>query len=110
MTKQTDKNSNLRRMTVKLAYAKEMRQLDETAIKDYGIPGIVLMENAGVGTIQALNDKYGELYGWTVAIVAGPGNNGGDGMVIARHILQQGGFPTIFLLANPKKVSGDAAT
>src|SRR5210317_1639512 len=94
---------------MKLAYAEQMRQLDESAIITYGIPGIVLMENAGVGTVQALNDKYGELYGRTVAIVAGPGNNGGDGMVIARHILQQGGFPTVFLLADPKKVSGDAA-
>ncbi len=93
---------------MKLAYAEQMRQLDESAIKTYGIPGIVLMENAGVGTVQAINENYGDLHGRTVAIIAGPGNNGGDGLVIGRHILQQGGFPVIFLLAGPKKIRGDA--
>jgi len=95
---------------MKLANAKQMRKLDETAINDYGIPGIVLMENAGVGTVQAINETYGPFEDHTVIIIVGPGNNGGDGLVIARHILQQGGFPIVFLLVSPEKIKGDAAT
>ncbi len=94
---------------MKLAYAKQMRQLDNEAIKTYGIPDIVLMENAGIGTVQAIMESYGELDGRTVLIAAGQGNNGGDGLVIARHILQRGGLPFIFLLADPKKLKGSAA-
>ena len=95
---------------MKLAYAQQMRQLDEIAINTYGIPGIVLMENAGVGTIQAINDTYGSLEERTIIIIAGPGNNGGDGLVIARQILQQGGFPIVFLLVDPEEIKGDSAT
>ncbi|MEN8134364.1 MAG: NAD(P)H-hydrate dehydratase [Thermodesulfobacteriota bacterium] len=94
---------------MKLAYAEQMRQLDNEAIKNYGIPDIVLMENAGIGTVQAIMESYGELDGRTVLIVSGQGNNGGDGLVIARHILQRGGLPFIFLMADPKKLKGAAA-
>ncbi len=94
---------------MKLAYAEEMQKLDQAAINDYAIPGIVLMENAGVGTVQAILDSYGELAGKTIMIVAGPGNNGGDGFVVARHILQHGGNPIVFLLADTDKISGEAA-
>jgi len=86
-----------------------MRQLDNEAINTYGIPALVLMENAGIGTVQAIMEVYGELDGHTVMIVAGPGNNGGDGLVIARHIMQRGGLPFVFLLADPKKIKGAAA-
>jgi NAD(P)H-hydrate epimerase len=86
-----------------------MRHLDNEAIKTYGIPDIVLMENAGIGTVQAIMESYGELDGRTILIVAGQGNNGGDGLVIARHILQRGGLPFIFLMADPKKLKGAAA-
>jgi NAD(P)H-hydrate epimerase len=86
-----------------------MRQLDYEAINNYGIPGIVLMENAGIGTIQAIMESFGELDGRTIMIVAGQGNNGGDGLVIARQILQRGGLPFVFLMADLKKVKGAAA-
>ncbi|MBU0481382.1 MAG: NAD(P)H-hydrate dehydratase [Proteobacteria bacterium] len=94
---------------MKLAFAKEIQKLDRAAIKTYAIPGIVLMENAGVGTVQAIMESFGELAGRTIMILAGPGNNGGDGLVIARHVLQHGGTPIVFLLCDPKKVTGDAA-
>jgi NAD(P)H-hydrate epimerase len=104
------KQCRLRRTgSVKLAYAEQMRQLDNEAIETYGIPDIVLMENAGIGTVQAILEIYGELAGRTIMVVAGQGNNGGDGMVIARHILQRGGYPIVFLLADPKMVKGAAA-
>jgi NAD(P)H-hydrate epimerase len=86
-----------------------MRQLDSEATKTYGIPAIVLMENAGISTVQAIMETYGELVGRTVLIMAGQGNNGGDGLVIARQILQRGGLPFVFLLTDPKKIKGAAA-
>jgi len=95
---------------MKLAYADQMRKLDAAAINDYRIPGIILMENAGTGTVRAITDSYGDLDGSMVMVVVGPGNNGGDGLVIARHILQQGGIPIVFLLVDPGKITGDAAT
>lgn len=94
---------------MKLALAEEMRRLDHTAMAEYGIPGLVLMENAGRGTVAAMASHFGDLAGLTVAVVAGPGNNGGDGLVIARHLLQRGGQPRVFLLSEPDKLSGDAA-
>ena len=94
---------------MKLAYAEEIRRLDRIAIEDYRIPGLILMENAGAGTVKAMEEHFGELDGRTVAVVVGPGNNGGDGLVIARHLLQRGGLPLVFLLVKPEKFKGDAA-
>jgi len=94
---------------VKLAYAEQMRRLDNETIETCGIPDLVLMENAGIGAVQAIMEMYGELEGRTVMIAAGRGNNGGDGLVIARHVLQRGGMPFVFLLAEPEQITGAAA-
>lgn len=94
---------------MKLVTAEQMRRLDETAINDYGIPGIVLMENAGRGTVEIMAGKYGDFAGRMVSIFVGPGNNGGDGLVIARHLYQRGGVPVVFALADPETFKGDAA-
>jgi hydroxyethylthiazole kinase-like uncharacterized protein yjeF len=93
---------------MKLSTSDQMRQLDQTAIEEYGIPGIVLMENAGRGTVAAIRREFGEPSGRTVTILVGPGNNGGDGLVIARHLHQLGALPRLILLA-PDKLTGDAA-
>ena len=95
---------------MKILTAEQMRNLDATAINDYGIPGIVLMENAGLGTVVAMNQRFGSFAGKIVSIFVGPGNNGGDGFVIARHLHQQGAKPHVFMLVNPEKLKGDAAT
>lgn len=94
---------------MKLALAEEMRRLDQAAIKDCHIPGLILMENAGRGTVDVMAAHFGDLADRFLAIVAGPGNNGGDGLVIARHLLQRGARPHIFLLVAPQKLEGDAA-
>lgn len=94
---------------MKLVFAEQMRQLDKEVSKNFGIPAIILMENAGVGSVQAIMETYGELDGRSVLVVAGQGNNGGDGMVIARHILQRGGLPFVFLMTDPGKIKGAAA-
>jgi NAD(P)H-hydrate epimerase len=93
---------------MKLAEAQVMRGLDERAINYYGIPGVVLMENAGRGTVDAMRERYGTLAGQMISVLVGPGNNGGDGLVIARYLHQLGARARVFLLSDPEKFSGDA--
>ena len=83
----------------------EVRDLDRRAIEDYGMPGIVLMENAGRGAAELLV-KLG--VSGTVVICAGKGNNAGDGFVIARHLENRGLDVTLLLFANPDQLKGDA--
>lgn len=94
---------------MKLAKAIELRGLDSRAINEYGIPGVVLMENAGRATVEAIRRWRGPLSGQAVAIVAGPGNNGGDGLVIARLLQQAGCRVVIYALVPPAAWVGDAA-
>jgi len=82
------------------------REVDALAINEYQIPGIVLMENAGRGAVDALVD-YG-IYGH-ILICCGKGNNAGDGFVMARHLTLRGYPVTLWLFAPPEELSGDAA-
>ncbi len=94
---------------MKLATSSQMQSLDQTAINDIGIPGVVLMENAGRSTVDHMEQEFGSIRDRSVIIFTGPGNNGGDGLVIARHVLQRGGFPFLVYLVSPEKLTGDAA-
>lgn len=94
---------------MKLAKASEMQQLDRAAIEKFNIPGMVLMENAGRGTYEFMVNELGSVSGKSAVIFVGPGNNGGDGLVIARYVHQDGGFPFIVYLLDPAKLKGDAA-
>lgn len=92
-----------------LVTAEEMRSFDATAIQEYGIPGVVLMENAGRTTFHILRTHLGgDVRGLNVAVVAGPGNNGGDGYVIARYLINHGAQVDTFLLTPREKIKGDA--
>lgn len=95
---------------MKLALAHQMRDLDRVAINDFGIPGIVLMENAGRKTCDMLIDQYGNPEGEKVVVFAGPGNNGGDAFVVARHLHQNGADVIVKLLVEPETITGDAKT
>ena len=66
--------------------AEEMAEMDHTAIEILGIPGVVLMENAGRGATEIMWRYFPGLQGKRVAVLAGGGNNGGDGFVIARRV------------------------
>ena len=92
-----------------LCTAQQMRHLDKLAITNLGIPGIVLMENAGKGTVSAMRERYGDLTGKKVMIFVGPGNNGGDGLVIARHLHQLSSDVHLAMLVHPEQLKGDAA-
>lgn len=91
-----------------IASAEEMRALDRLAIQELGIPGVVLMENAGLRVVEVIGQVLGGLKGRKVMVLAGKGNNGGDGFVIARHLLNRGVEVKTLLLADPDQISGDA--
>ncbi|OGP32203.1 MAG: hypothetical protein A2073_00975 [Deltaproteobacteria bacterium GWC2_42_11] len=96
---------------MKVVDSKTMKLLDEKAIKDYGIPGIVLMENAGKGAAEIILKKHITSNSIkTVSIFAGKGNNGGDGFVIARHLKNKGMDVIVYLVAKESDVKGDAGT
>ena len=85
----------------------QSRQLDRRAIDEYGISGLVLMENAGRGTVDVL-ERLG--ISGPVVILCGKGNNAGDGFVIARHLEIRGHACKVILLSPPSELTGDAAT
>ncbi len=93
---------------MKIVDSVTMRRLDEIAIKRYGIPGLILMENAGRGVAGIIERDFGNLKGKNVSIFAGKGNNGGDGFVIARHLWNKGFRVSVYLLAKKPDVKGDA--
>lgn len=83
----------------------QIRKLDAIAMDEVGIPGPVLMENAGRGAALAAMRLAPSK---RAAVLAGPGNNGGDGFVIARHLVNHGFQVTVYLAVPRKKVKGDA--
>ena len=93
---------------MKVVTAEVMQQLDRRTIEEAGIPGVVLMENAGRGAVRVLLENYPHVLNGTVAIIAGKGNNGGDGFVIARYLINRGISVCIFLLGVRGKIQGDA--
>ncbi|MCW5205944.1 NAD(P)H-hydrate dehydratase [Desulfobulbus sp. F5] len=92
-----------------IATPKQMQAIDQAAIEEFGIPCLVLMENAGRATLDCMEAQFGPVGGKSVCIFIGPGNNGGDGLVIARHVLQRGGSPLLIFLVEPEQLKGDAA-
>jgi len=93
---------------MKLPGSEEMRAIDRSAIEEFGIPGVVLMENAGSGTVRLIEKYFNPKKGSFALIFIGPGNNGGDGLVIGRHLHQIGCEPIFFFLINPDSLTGDA--
>lgn len=83
----------------------QVRAIDRTATEEYGVPGIVLMENAGRGTAELLLALG---ISGPVAICCGKGNNGGDGFVVARHLDNRGVPVQVLLFARPQDLKGDA--
>ena len=82
---------------MKVATADIIRELDRRAMDEYGISGPVLMENAGGGMARVLMKKYPFALQRGVTIISGRGNNGGDGFVIARHLVNRGIEVDVFI-------------
>lgn len=93
---------------MRLVTAQEMREIDRQAIEEYGIPGLLLMENAGRQVAEAVRRRLGNVSGKRVVVLCGKGNNGGDGLVAARHLLQAGAVVKVFFICEPEEITGDA--
>ena len=87
----------------------QMRRIDRRAIDQLGIPGLQLMEAAGQGITDALLVDFPSAGAVGVLILCGKGNNGGDGLVVARHLARRGVVPQVLLMARGEELTGDAA-
>jgi ADP-dependent NAD(P)H-hydrate dehydratase / NAD(P)H-hydrate epimerase len=92
----------------KVSTAKEMQTADAYAINECGIPGIVLMENAGIRCVDTVLKNFPDCLQKKITIVAGKGNNGGDGFVIARHFFNKGGNVQVLLIGERDSLKNDA--
>jgi hydroxyethylthiazole kinase-like uncharacterized protein yjeF len=86
----------------------QVRAFDGWAINTLGIPGVVLMENAGRSCAELIKDKLTGVATPRVCIFCGTGNNGGDGYVIARHLLTSGFSVVVVVCGDRSKIKGDA--
>jgi NAD(P)H-hydrate epimerase len=86
----------------------EVRAFDDWAINTLGIPGVVLMENAGRSCAELIKEKLKSIAKPVVCIFCGTGNNGGDGYVIARHLLNSGFKVVVVICGDRSKIKGDA--
>ncbi len=86
----------------------QVRAFDSWAINELGIAGVVLMENAGRSCAELIREKLSDIAKPKVCIFCGTGNNGGDGYVIARHLLNSGFEVTVVIIGDCEKIKGDA--
>src|SRR3954462_2369086 len=87
--------------------AAQMKAIDRRATERFGIPSIVLMENAAIAAVDAIGEHYPDCD--RAAIFCGLGANGGDGFAIARHLEQRGVVASVFIVGDREKIRGDAA-
>src|SRR5260221_4199246 len=88
--------------------AAQMREADRRTIDEIGIPSLVLMENAGRQVVAAMEAIYTDLLERQVAVLCGRGNNGGDGFVLARPLVQRGVDVLVVVLGPGSDVAGAA--
>lgn len=98
---------------MRVVNAKQMREIEERAILEFGIPSLLLMENAALAVVQEVRQiltvRNAELTGRKVTVFVGKGNNGGDGLAAARHLGILGVDVTVFAFAKMEEFKGDAA-
>jgi hydroxyethylthiazole kinase-like uncharacterized protein yjeF len=92
---------------MKIVSAEEMRAIDRTTSERYGVPSLMLMENAGAAVADYVLSHYTSAV--RIVVFCGKGNNGGDGFVVARRLREQGKQVQVILLADPAELRGDAA-
>ena len=91
---------------MKILTAEQMRNVDRRAIERFGVPSIVLMENAALAVVDAIFEHYPTID--RAAIFCGLGANGGDGLAVARHLENRGVVPTVLIVGNRAKFTGRA--
>src|SRR6185437_8087445 len=95
---------------MRILNAAQMREADRRTIEEIGISSLVLMENAGRQVVAAIEAIHTDLLERQVAVLCGRGNNGGDGFVVARTLVQRGVDVAVFLMGRVAEVRGDART
>lgn len=93
---------------MKVVTGEIMKNIDRLSIEKFGIPGIVLMENAALSVVNVIKDYIKNMNSPSIVIIAGKGNNGGDGFAIARHLYQLGFNTNIIFLGDTNSIMGDA--
>lgn len=94
---------------MKILTAAEMREVDRLSSERFGIPSLTLMENAGASVAQFIAERFSHFASRRIAVLCGKGNNGGDGFVVARHLLEMGAKPEVFFFTETTQPQGDAA-
>lgn len=93
---------------MKILDAAQMRNIDRRATERFGVPSIVLMENAAIAVVDALFEHYPDAD--RVALICGLGQNGGDGFAVARHLENRGVVPVLLVVGDRSQIQGDART
>lgn len=93
---------------MKYVTSQKMREIDKSTIERFGIPAIILMENAGYKSAQTALNMLAKKRKKRVVCICGKGNNGGDGFVCCRHLINNGIDVDIFLLGEPPELKGNA--
>ena len=93
---------------MKVLTSQQMRDMDRLTTERYGISGQQLMENAGAAVVEFLRDKFSGLSRRKIVVLCGKGNNGGDGLVVARLLKQSGCSPEVILFFKPGAAEGPA--
>ncbi len=97
-------------MVTKILTAQQMREIDRLTVEAVGLPSLLLMENAAMNLFSILMDRFTHLNRQRIAVICGKGNNGGDGIALARQLIQRGITPDVYLLGSAAQISGDART
>ncbi len=92
---------------MRIVSAAEMREIDRATSERFGVPSITLMENAGAAVARFVLSEYPQAE--RVGVLCGKGNNGGDGFVAARNLVEAGRAVRVLLLSDPDELHGDAA-
>jgi ADP-dependent NAD(P)H-hydrate dehydratase / NAD(P)H-hydrate epimerase len=94
---------------MKALTAAEMKEVDRLTTERYGIATLTLMESAGSAVARFIQDHFPRFGRRKILVLCGKGNNGGDGLVAARHLLAMGAKPSVFLFPAPEELRGEAA-
>ena len=91
--------------SMKVVTAKEMKEIDSKTIREFGLSSIVLMERAGLAVSERIKELFGRK---KIIVISGSGNNGGDGLVVARHLHNEGWDVNVFLTSGQNDLSKEA--
>jgi NAD(P)H-hydrate epimerase len=94
---------------MKILTSQQVRDVDRLTTEKFGIPQLTLMENAGTRVVEAIEDSVDDLKNRRVVVLCGKGNNGGDGFVVARQLIDKGCVPRVYLIGSVEDLAGDAA-